>query len=185
MRVNIVEEIEGSSPAAVFPPDQKYLDLRANPNAVDQVSGARKHLPLRNFLAAVNGADSMFLTSRATTKSDLPAAVPADRADEFASRLTVVFADSSFNSERKNYAELASALKELLERETADAVRAVLLISGCSFANEKRPGFCLGIRLVAEGESTQQAETRWGLALARVQQALLFRSRTLKQLARD
>ena len=75
----------------------------------------------------------------------------------------------------------ASGLKELLERDTADTVRAVLRISPCDFTAENRRGFCLSIRLVAEGSSAQQAELRWGLGLARIQQALLFRSRALKQ----
>jgi hypothetical protein len=185
MRVQIVEEIESSEPAAFFPPAQKYVDLRANPKSTDQIAGARKHLPLWNFLAAVNGAESIFMTARTTTKSDVPASVPADRAYEFASQSTIVFADPELNWDHKNYAELAFGLKELLERETGDTVRAVLLISSCDFADRKRRGFCLGIRLVAEGESAQQAETRWGLGLARVQQALLFRSRALNQLARN
>jgi hypothetical protein len=185
MRVKIAEEIEASEPAAVFPPVQKFVDLRANPKVIDQISGARKHLPLRNFLATVNGAESIFMTARTTTKSDVPASVPADRAYEFASQATIVFADPDLNWDHKNYRELASGLKELLARETGETVRAVLLISSCDFAGQKRRGFCLGIRLVAEGESAQQAETRWGLGLARVQQALLFRSRALRQLARD
>ena len=77
--------------------------------------------------------------------------------------------------------DLSSGLKELLERDTANAARAVLRISPCDFTAENRRGFCLGIRLVAEGSSAQQAELRWGLGLARIQQALLFRSRALKQ----
>jgi len=77
--------------------------------------------------------------------------------------------------------DLSSGLKELLERDTADAARATLRTSSCDFTAENRRGFCLSIRLVAEGSSTQQAELRWGLGLARIQQALLFRSRTLKQ----
>lgn len=185
MRVNIVEEIESSTPAPVFPPEQKYVNLRTNPNAMDQIAGAREHLPLRNFLATVNRAESIFSTARATTKSDVPAAVPADRAYEFASQSTLVFTDPDLNWDHKNYSDLASGLKELLERETGDKVRAVLLISSCQFADQTRRGFCLGIRLVAEGDTAQQAETRWGLGLARVQQALLFRSRALRQLARD
>ena len=93
----------------------------------------------------------------------------------------IVFVDPSFNSERKIYADLASGLKELLERDSADTVRLVLRISACDFTAQNQVGFCLSIRLVAEGTSAQQAELRWGLGLARVQQALLFRSRALKQ----
>ena len=181
MRVEIIDEAESNEPVPVFPPEKNYLDLRANPQDIGQIDEARQYLPLRNFLASVNGAESIFATAGAATKSDSPATVSAGSAYEFASQATIVFAAPGFNWERKNYAGLASGLKELLERDTADAVRAALRISPCDFTAESRRGFRLSIRLVAEGSSAQQAEFRWGLGLARVQQALLFRSRALKQ----
>jgi hypothetical protein len=181
VRVEIVEEAEDKAPAPVFPPEENYFDLRANPQAVEGIAAARQYLPLRNFLASVNGLESIFATASATTKSDLPAAVSAGLAYEFASQTRIVFAEPSLNWGRKPYVDLSAGLKELLERDAADAVRAVLRISSCDFTAENRRGYCLDIRLVAEGGSTQQAELRWGLGLARVQQALLFRSRALKQ----
>jgi hypothetical protein len=180
VRVEIVEEAEGKAPFPVFPPEENYFDLRANPQAIEGIAAARQYLPLRNFLTAVNGAESIFATASAATKSDLPAAVSAGPAHEFASQTRIVFAEASLNCERKNYLDLSSGLKELLERDMADAVRAVLRLSPCDFTAENRRGFCMSIRLVAEGSSAQQAELRWGLGLARVQQALLFRSRALK-----
>ena len=181
MRIEIVEEAEGPAPGPAFPPGENYLDLRADPQAIEGIVAARQYLPLRNFLTSVNGPESIFTTASATTKSDLPAAVSAGTAYEFASQARIVFAEPSLNWDRRHYADLFLGLKELLERDTADTVRAVLRISTCDFTAEKQRGFCMNIRLVAEGSSAQQAELRWGLALARVQQALLFRSRTLKQ----
>ena len=92
-----------------------------------------------------------------------------------------MFSESTLNGERRRYVDLSSGLKELLERDTADAIRAVLRISSCDFTAESQRGYCLDICLVAVGNSAQQAELRWGLGLARIQQALLFRSRALKQ----
>jgi len=181
MRVEIVEEADGTPQDSVFPAGEKYLNLRDNPQAVDSIAGARQFLPLRNFLISVNGPESIFATSSATTKSESPAAVSADPAYEFASQARIVFREPSLNLERRHYVDLGSRLKELLERETEDPVRTVLRISSCDFTAENRRGFCLDIRLVAHGESAQQAEVRWGLGLARMQQALLFRSRALKQ----
>jgi hypothetical protein len=181
VHVEVVEETGAERPAAAFPPGENYVDLRANPQAIAQIAAARRYLPLRNFLTEVNGPESIFATSNAATKSDLPGAIYGGSAYEFASQAVIVFAAPSFNWDRSHYVDLCSGLKELLERDPSDAVRAVLKISSCEFAAEQRRGFSLGIRLVAEGSSAQQAELRWGLALARVQQALLFRSRTLKQ----
>jgi hypothetical protein len=179
--VQIVEEAEREAKAPLFPPDETYFDLRANPRTIEQIAAARQYLPLRNFLTSVNGEESIFATASATTKSDLPAAVSAGPAYEFASQIRIVFAEPSFNWERRQYVDLCSGLKELLERDAADTVRAALRISSCDFTADNRRGFCVTIRLVAEGSSAQQAELRWGLGLARIQQALLFRSRALKQ----
>ena len=141
MRVEIVEEAEVKSPASVFPPGEKYFDLRANPQAIERIAGARQYLPLRNFLASVNSEESIFATAGATTKSEMPATVSADLAHEFASQARIVFAENSLNWERRHYVDLRSGLKELLERDAADAVRAVLRISSCDFTAERRPGF--------------------------------------------
>lgn len=180
MRVEIVEEAEGQAPGSVFPPEQDYADLRANPQAIEGIAVARQYLPLRNFLASVNSAESMFATAGTTVKSDPPAAVSAGSAYEFASQTQIVFADPSLNWERKEYVALCAGLKELLERDSAEAVRAALRVSSCVFTGKNRRGFCLSIRLVAEGSSAQRAELRWGFGLARIQQALLFRSRSFK-----
>jgi hypothetical protein len=185
VRVEIVEEAESGAQAPVFPPGENYFDLRADPRTIDRIAAARPYLPLRNFLISVNGEESVFTTASATTKSDMPAAVSAGPAYEFASQIRIVFSEPSLNWERRHYEALGSGLRELLERDTKDTVRAVLRISPCDFTTEHRRGFCLTIRLVAEGSSTQQAELRWGLGLARVQQALLFRSRVLKQHTAD
>ena len=181
MRVEIVEETGSQAPVPMFPPENDHLDLRANPQAVEQIAAARKYLPLRNFLSSLNGEESVFATASASTKSDSPAAVCVGLAHEFASQTTIVFAEPSLNWDREHYADLAAGLQKLLERDASDAVHAVLRISPCDFAQETRRGFCLSIRLVAGGESAEQAELRWGLGLARLQQALLFRSRVLKQ----
>jgi hypothetical protein len=180
MRVEIVEAAEAEKPSTAFPPDEDFVNLRENPQAIQTIAAAREYPPLRNFLTTVNGTESIFTTVSASTRSDLPAA-SGDSAHEFAFEAALVFGEISLNFDRKQYAELSSGLKELLERDTTDTLRAVLRIASCDFPAQSRRGFCLGIRLVAEGDSPEQAELRCGLAMARVQQALLFRARSLKQ----
>jgi hypothetical protein len=181
MRVEIAERAEGAAPASVFPPKEGYFDLRANPHTIEQIAAARQHMPLRNFLTAVNGAESLFASASASTQADSPATVSAVEAYEFASQARLVFVESSVNFERERYADLTAGLKELLERDSGDAIRVVLRISPCDFMAQNRRGFCLSIRLVAHGASSEQAEMRWGLGLARLQQALLFTARSLRQ----
>ena len=181
MHVDIIEETGDESPAAVFPPDDDTPDLRENPQQIDRMPAARRHAPLRNFLISVNGPESILATGNVAIKSDLPSAVSGGAAQEFASQIEIVFAAPSLNWERRHYVDFCSGLKELLEQDTSGALRAALRISRCDFRAEKRSGFCLAVRLVAEGDSEKQAELRWALGLARLQQGLLFSSRALKQ----
>ncbi|HVA95978.1 MAG TPA: hypothetical protein VNI36_13865 [Candidatus Dormibacteraeota bacterium] len=184
MRVESVEDtekdMEGQDLALAFPPGEGYLDLRENPRSIEAIAAARQYLPLRNFLSTVNRADSAFITASAKAKCDSPAAAAPGQAYEFASQTRLIFAEPSFNFDRERYIGLSSSLKQLLERDPGNAAHAVLRISPCNFPDQKRRGFCLEIRLVAQGESARQAELRWGLGLARVLQALLFTARTLK-----
>jgi hypothetical protein len=138
-------------------------------------------MPLRNFLAAVNAPESLFASASVSTKCESEATVSIGEAYEFAFQASLVFADSLLNFHRDRYIGLASSMKELLERDPGDTVQVVLRIAPCEFLAKKRVGFCLGIRMVARGVSPEQAEMRWGLGLARVQQALLFRARAFKQ----
>jgi hypothetical protein len=181
MRVETIDDTEGRGPAMVFPPGKDYVDLRDDPHALERIALARQYAPLRNFLAAVNGADSLFASASTSTQADSPATVSVGEAYEFASQAGLVFAEASVNFERDRYTDLAAGLKELLERDSGDAIRAVLRISPCDFPAQNRRGFCLSIRLVAHGASAEQAEMRWGLGLARMQQALLFTARALRR----
>ncbi len=181
MRVEIIDDTEGRGPAAEFPHGENYVDLRENPRAIERIAPARQYLPLRSFLIAVNSPESSFSSASASTQADSPASVSAGEACEFGFQVRLVFAEPSLNFERDRFVDLTSGLKDLLERESGDAIRIVLRIATCDFPAQNGRGFCLNIRLVAQGVSAEQAEMRCGLGLARLQQALLFRARALRQ----
>ena len=181
MRIEIIDDTEGPPQALAFPPGENYVDLRENPHALERIAPARQYLPLRNFLTAVNSPGSVFTSATVATECHSPADASTGGVCEFGSQATLVFAVPSLNFDRGQYTELTANLKELLERDSGEAVRGVLRVSSCNFPEQNRRGFCLGIRLVARGDSAKQAELRWGLGLARVQQALLFRARALGQ----
>jgi hypothetical protein len=177
MRIEIVDDAGGD--ALTFPPGESFLDLRRDPHAVDRIPLARAYLALRNFLIAVNSAESVFATAAVAVESSSSPDVSADSIYEFGSRISLVFAEPSLNFDRGHYAELTAGLKELLERDSGESVQGKLQVSSCEFPRQSRRGFCLDIRLTARGDSGKQAELRWGLGLARLQQALLFRARGL------
>ncbi len=152
---------------------------------MEQIAPARQYLPLRTFLTAVNSVESSFRSASASIHADSPASVSAGEAYEFASQARLIFADPSLNFDRDRFLDLTAGLKDLLEIDSGDAIRAVLRIATCDFPAQNRRGFCLSIRLVAQGVSAEQAEMRCGLGLARLQQALLFRARALRQKSRE
>jgi hypothetical protein len=181
MRVEVVDDGTSADRAMIFPPLEDYIDLRGNPRGIDQIPAARQYLPLRSFLAAVNSADSVFTSASAKAQPHSPPPDASGEAHDFSSQTSLVFADSSLNFERDHYAELAGRLKGLLERDAGDALRVILRIAACQFTDENRKGYILSIQLMAQGTSSEQAEMRWGLGLARLQQALMFSARALRQ----
>ena len=181
MRVEIVDDSNSAEPALSFPPVEDYFDLRENPRDIERITAARQYLPLRNFLAAVNSADSVFISVSARAQPHSPPPGSSDEAIDFSSQTSLVFADSSHNFEPDRYAELAARLKGLLERDAGDALQVIVRIAARQFMEEKRQGYSLSIHLIAQGTSAEQAEMRWGLGLARLQQALMFSARALRQ----
>ncbi len=187
MRIQVVFEPAPTGELPEIPwesadPEVRYFDLRESPRAIAHIEAARRHPPLRNFLVAVNSDDSVFSTVRCKAWLEQAAAASGAEACEFISHVDLVFAPEPFNFERSRYHSLAPRLEELLSREPSpDALHLELHVRPCRFRATGRPGFYLRILLSARGATSQQAELRWGLGLARVQQALLFLSRIIRQ----
>jgi len=181
MRAEIADDTQSAEHAATFPRGGDYVDLRENPRALERIPAARQYVPLRNFLAAVNGADSVFSSASASALLQPPPAGSSGEGFSFSSWTSLVFAETALNFDRDSYAEIVARLKGLLERDSGEALLATLRISPCQFTEQARQGYCLNIQLWAQGNSAGQAEMRWGLGLARLQQALLFSARALRQ----
>jgi hypothetical protein len=155
----------------------RYLDLREDPAAVEQVNEARRYVAARGFLTLVNSADSIFATARFRAGS-----MPGDDT-VFASQTEIVFAPAleDFNFIRSHFEEVADDLIELLAKDPGgETLQAHLKLRRCHYRDGGRDGYCLAVTLSARGETSGQAELRWGLALARLQQALLFTSRVIR-----
>ena len=159
---------------------EEYLDLRENPGAITQISPARENPPFARLLLELNEEGSLFRTIRAKL---WPApAEPASRDHSFHSRIDLIFVRDALNSIPEQYEEVVRRLFELwLKDPSEDTLAARLEILPCSFKASGRDGAALRITLTARGASPDQARTRWGLGLVRLQQALLFVSRAMKQ----
>ena len=184
MRVEAVNSLGLSARAIEIPwsgaEGDAYLDLRENPAAITQIAAAREHAPLMTFLAAVNGAGSLFATVRAKVWDETNAQASAESI--FHSRVDLIFARSEFNFMPERYEDVAQRLVALWMRETSgDALSVRLEILPCAYGPAKTEGAALRLTLSSRSASAEQARIRWGLGIVRVQQALLFVSRAMRQ----
>jgi len=161
-----------------FPPAQDYVELRGNPQGAQRIPAALENPPLLNFLNSVNAPESLFASFGASA-SEPPAEASAASPGVFRSQVTLVFSELALNLQRDLYEQLAVQLAGLLLRESGDALSCDLEVAQCAFAAGE--GQCLRIALTARAANAEQARIRWGLGLARVQQALLYCSRHMRQ----
>lgn len=154
----------------------RRFNLHSDPAAVQRIAAAREHAPLRSFLININADGSVF----ATVACKVWSGTEAGGAKLFASYTDVMFLQESMNFGSGPQLALARRLAQLLEQEPGEALRAELHILSVTFAADE-DGSCLRIILYAHGETLEQARMRWGLGVARVQQALLFVARELRR----
>lgn len=184
MRVEAVNSLGVSNTSIEFPGSgadgTQYIDLRENPAAVTEIKEARENPPLASFLTAVNGPGSLFITARAKVWNE----PTSNAATEFTfhSQIDLMFMQESFNFMPERFEELERRLVELWMRESSgDALSARLEILRCKYGAARKEGAALRLTLVAKSASADQARIRWGLGIVRVQQALLFVSRAMRQ----
>jgi hypothetical protein len=157
-----------------------YIDVRENPSAIAQIRAARENSPMAGFLLAVNGAGSLFATVRAKVWDE-----PASQSGTeftFHSRVDLIFARAEFNFIPERYEDAVQRLVTLWMKDSSgDALSVRMEILPCAYGAEKKEGAALRLTLTARSASAEQARVRWGLGIVRVQQALLFVSRAIRQ----
>jgi hypothetical protein len=184
MRVEAVNSL-GVSGAGIEIPwsgadGDHYLDMRENPAAIMKISAAREHSPLAGFLTVVNGAGSLFSTARARVWEESAAKAGAEFT--FHSRLDLMFARMEFNFIPERYEDAVQRLVALWMKDTSgDSLSVRMEILPCVYGDAKKEGAALRLTLTARSASAEQARVRWGLGIVRVQQALLFVSRAVRQ----
>jgi hypothetical protein len=190
MRVEAVNSLGVKSASIEFPSNgaegEQYIDLREIPAAIAQISAARENPPLASFLSAVNGPGSLFATIRAKVWDETGAHAATDFT--FHSRVDLMFAQESFNFMPERFEDVVRRLVDLWMRDSSgDTLSARLEILPCNYDSTraggaaKTEGGALRLTLTAKSTTAEQARIRWGLGIVRVQQALLFVSRAMRQ----
>jgi hypothetical protein len=160
----------------------EYLDLRENPGAITQIESARENPPFARMLLELNEEGSLFRTIRAKVWPAIIVAPQPGAENSFQLRVDLIFAGDSFNAMPERFDDAVHRLVGLwMKDSSADTLVARLEILPCSYKGSGRDGAALRITLTAKGATADQARTRWGLGVVRLQQALLFVSREIKQ----
>jgi hypothetical protein len=157
----------------------EYINLREDPAAIARIAAAAENPPLAGFLAAINGQGSLFSTVRLKVWASAPSQAGEEPA--FHSRVDMIFAHQPFNLVADQYEDAIRRLVDLGMKDSADFLTARLEILPCTFDNSSNEGVGLRIGFTARGASAEQARTRWALGLMKLQQALLFISRAMRQ----
>lgn len=174
MRVSVTKDSQARRGLA----DSERFDLHDDPRSIGRIEAARQHPSLRGLLLNLNEDESPFSTLACKVWSVIEPA--AAEPSEFVSRIDLVASQGAQELGEAQYHDLARRLAELLEREPGDALRAELQILPAEFAGG-RQGFCLRLLLYSRAAAEEQAKLRWSLGIARLQQALLFLARALRQ----
>lgn len=178
MRVIVTQSVTKDDGQRCSVAGPEWLDLREEPAAVERIDAARQHPSLRSLLLNLNAEESPFATfgCKVWAATESAGAEPS----VFASRIDLLLAHRPAERDGAQYEDLANELAKLLDREPGDALRVEVHISPAQFVGG-RQGFCLRLILFARAVTQEQARLRWSLGLARVQQALLFLARAIRQ----
>jgi hypothetical protein len=143
-------------------------------------------LAIKSFLAAIESGDSLFCVAQPL---EGPSADESASGRVYSGDILLEFREAENSRNRSLHFVLIEKLIELLkEAGSNESLEATLCLTSGSIlvsasetparANQKE--LALWMRLAAKGDSAEQAELRWGLGLAHLQQALLFTSRHLR-----
>jgi hypothetical protein len=156
------------------------VEILANPSLPEPSSELPENRALHTLLLAVNAEESFF---RITSCNLHPPAVRGAAGPNFFSgSFLLFFSDEAFNRERAHYFALLETLSELLNKAgSADVLEVRLGLSSRADSGPQASAFALFVELVSQGASAEQAELRWGLGVAHLQQAVLFSARLLRK----
>jgi hypothetical protein len=162
MRVEIVEKL----------PEHAWASQQ-NPK------GTPENRALNNFFSSLRSEDSHF----AVEYPGSGAVHESGQADEvYCGDFVITFRSSEDRENTSLHFTLLEKLSELFGNAGSSAtLRVMLSLIKVPAGEGRNAGLALGLRLEANGDSVEQAELRWGLGLAHIQQGLLFVSRWLRQ----
>jgi hypothetical protein len=162
MRVEIVEKL----PELSWVSEKKAKDTPEN-------------RALHNFLSSLTSEDSYFSVEYSGSG---PIRESGRAGEVYCGDFVITFRSPEDKENTALHFTLLEKLSELFRSAGSSATLGVILsLLNVPASEGRNAGLALGLRLEANGDSVEQAELRWGLGLAHMQQGLLFASRWLRQ----
>jgi hypothetical protein len=162
MRVEIVEKL----------PEHSWVSEK-------KVNDAPENRALQTFISSLSSEDSHFLMEHPGSG----AFHAAGQAGEiYSGDFLITFRSLEDQKNTSLHFTLLEKLSELFHSAgSSDTLGVILSLRKAPSKEAENKGLVLRLRLEATGDSAEQAELRWGLGLAHIQQGLLFASRWLRQ----
>ncbi len=156
------------------------VEILANAALPKSPAQAPENRALQVLLQAVNGEDSFFRISLCEAPQET--VQDSSRHNQISGSFLLMFSDEALNQQRGQYFALLESLRELLAKAgSEDSLQARLGLASSAGPGEQVASYSLYLQLISRGESAAQAELRWGLAVAHLQQAVLFSARLLRK----
>jgi hypothetical protein len=166
-----------------------YYDLRNDPALIDNLQEVKDCAELREFLLRVNSPtfplqtakSDVWITNELSPEEEVFAAQ-----QKFASYVDLIFADHAARCSLEGHEDLIRKLSELLKRAPDIPATTEFVLRRCYYhcsAEETAEigadysGFCITVYASGFGDSRDEAQQRWAIALKLLQHALVQTSR--------
>lgn len=187
MQADYSVEVGADFPYLEFPWDSgdgraRYFDLVSQPELLLNVTEAHRYPELGEFLAAINGANSVLASAkcdawRSTEITEDEQIFGA--AEKFGSYVDLIFRNPAARMSLEPHERLAKDICQLLGRAPEISAAAEFIIRRCYYRRDPaRPeehdeGFSVTFYLFGYGEDEYDSRQRWVIALKVVENALL------------
>lgn len=185
MQVDYSIELGADDPALEFPWTSndgrlRYYDLKQHPDLVLNIPEARQHLELSEFLSRINAASSPLQTAKCDawfTHELLLEEEIFGASCKFVCYVDLLFAAQDLQTSFEKHEALARDLYHLLQRAPEMAAGCEFAVRRCYYhrkdESEPTAGFCISAYVTGYGDSEEESQQRWAIALKLVQHALV------------
>jgi hypothetical protein len=156
----------------------RYYDLKRHPELISYIEEAQRAPELRDFLLAVNSAQSGLLTAKcdAWTSSEInPEEEIFGAPCKFGSYIDLLFADEERRASFPEHEQFVTRVTGLLKHVPELPASAELLIRRCYYQGasaSSHQGLYITFYLFGFGQDEASARIQWGIALKLVENVL-------------